>query len=283
MISKGPLPVNRRKPPGAASGDRRPGYPSTDADRCRACYSLRHATGARRPDSRGRQAGQSLRCAAYAAPPRLHPALPRKGRDSGRDARSRFGTRARRPVADEGRDRRCHPERRLRPPGQASDRVRFGLDLLRGARVRPDVADDLDRAAGDEGPAGRDLRPPAAASALLLRPESRRPSHDPGDERRRGPERDVHLRRGGDLRRYLHASFHRRRDAGPRLAVGPRHLRRPPRRLPLRLAVSDQGAAGIPGHPTSPGPDQRLPSGAHQRHVDRPALPAGAVDHGTLR
>jgi ABC-type bacteriocin/lantibiotic exporter with double-glycine peptidase domain len=53
--------------------------------------------------------------------------------------------------------------------------------------------------------------------------------------------------------------------------------------IPLRLAVSNQGAAGIPRYPASPGPDQRVPSGAHQRHVGRPALPAGAADHGTLR
>ena len=62
-----------------------------------------------------------------------------------------------------------------------------------------------DRAADHVRHAHADLQPPAAPRPPLLRSQSGRPADDPGDDRRGRDQRHVHLGRGLDLRRRLHA------------------------------------------------------------------------------
>ena len=64
------------------------------------------------------------------------------------------------------------------------------------------------------------LRPSAAARPALLRPQPGRPADDPRDLGRRRAERPVHLGRGHDLRRRVHAGRHHGGDAVDGLAAG---------------------------------------------------------------
>ena len=120
----------------------------------------------------------------------------------------------------------------------------------------------------------RDLRAPAAARPALLRPESGRPADDARHDRRRRPERPVHVRRRVRLRRLftLVGIMAMMIWIDWRLAIVAFSV------LPLIWLVTQwfrtECARVVPHGAHLDRPNQRVPAGAHHRHGDGAAVPA---------
>ena len=128
------------------------------------------------------------------------------------------------------------------------------------------------RPAGHARPARRALRPAAAAPHRLLRPHARRPPGDPRHERRRVAQRTVHLRRGGGLRRPVHAAGHQRVMLVDRLAAGAASFAVIPFVFMASRRASSVRCALATATSAAAGAAQRLPAGAARGRAHRAAV-----------
>ena len=174
----------------------------------------------------------------------------------------------RRPGRPPVTDRRHRPRRPDLPGGPPAH--------LRRA-LRPVVPDADDGAEDHVRPPARGLRPLPATAGRLLRQEPDRPAGDPGDHRRRRPERAVHRRAGVDLRRRGAAGRHRLGAVLARLEARAGHLRHPAAAAGADPLVQGPGAPELPRGAGADRADQRLPPGAHHRHAGAPAVQPGGA------
>ena len=112
------------------------------------------------------------------------------------------------------------------------------------------------------------------ADIAALRPDARRPAHDAPDDRRRRPERALHVGVRLAPRRPRRPRRHRGDPLRPRPDARDDHARRPDPDGPRDELVPEGGARHLPQGAREDRPRELLPPGAPLGDHRRPALPA---------
>src|ERR1700733_859704 len=134
------------------------------------------------------------------------------------------------------------------------------------ARVSANLLHAVDRPESNVRSPPADLSPPAAPARWILRQKSRRTLGNPRDYGRGRTERNVHLRRGVDLRRYVRALRHPRRDAVYELETGADYLRGTAFYRLFDQDFSRQSTRLLPAHSRRHCAHQFLSARARERH-----------------
>ena len=156
--------------------------------------------------------------------------------------------------------------------------------LLDVRRHDPDGRVDLARRpGGDVRPEDADLLPPPAGRHRRLRPDARGPPDDAADDRRRRPQRALHLGLRRAPRATSPSSAGSWRSSSPSTpALAAMTLGRPDPDALRHELVPEGGARHLPEGAREDRPRERLPPGAPLRDRRRPALPARARPRGRL-